>query len=153
MEAHVIVHSVFCFTLLCVCTLHFLCVCLEGHSALLHTPRFQWGRPFSVGDPIFLLSTVYGLPPLSPLSTLPLFFFFNETGARSSVSSAKINFFAGAPAIFHMAFFFLPVKRHCLQGWCLGGVQGVLRRVWGAREDAQAPESQGERDRGVHCPT
>ena len=37
MEAHVIVHSVFCFTLLCVCVLHSLCVCLEGHSALLHT--------------------------------------------------------------------------------------------------------------------
>ena len=91
MEAHVIVHSVFCFTLLCVCVLHSLCVCLEGHSALLHTPRFQWGPPFSVGDPIFPLSTVYGLP------------------------------------------------------LCLGGVQGVLRRMWGAQEDAQAPESQGER--------
>ena len=69
MEAHVIVHSVFCFTLLCVCVLHSLCVCLEGHSALLHTPRFQWGPPFSVGDPIFPLSTVYGLPP-SPRSRL-----------------------------------------------------------------------------------
>ena len=52
MEAHVIVHSVFCFTLLCVCVLHSLCVCLEGHFALLHTPRFQWGPPLSAGDPI-----------------------------------------------------------------------------------------------------
>ena len=32
MEAHVIVHSVFWFTLLFVCVLHALCVCLEGHS-------------------------------------------------------------------------------------------------------------------------
>ena len=65
MEAHVIVHSVFCFTLLFVCVLHSLCVCLEGHFALLHTPRFEWGTPFSVGDPIFPLSTVYCLTPRS----------------------------------------------------------------------------------------
>ena len=61
------VHSVCCFTLLFVCVLHSLCVCLEGHSALLHTPRYEWGPPFNVGDPIFLLSTVYSLPP-SPRS-------------------------------------------------------------------------------------
>ena len=69
MEAYVAAHSVFCFTLLCVCVLHSLCVSLEGHSALLHTPRFQWGPAFSVGDPIFQLSTIYGLP-LSPRSQL-----------------------------------------------------------------------------------
>ena len=57
-EAHVIVHSAFCFTLLCVCVLHSLYVCLVGHSALHHIPRFQWGPPFSVGDPVFTLSTV-----------------------------------------------------------------------------------------------
>ena len=62
MEAHVIVHSVFCFTLLFVCALHSLCACLEGHSALLHTLRFEWGLPFSVGDPIFPLSTICCLP-------------------------------------------------------------------------------------------
>ena len=74
MEAHVIVHSVFCFTLLFVCVLHSLCVRLEGHSALLHTPRFEWGPPFSVGDRIFPLSTVYCLSP-SPCSQLfPSFF-------------------------------------------------------------------------------
>ena len=39
--------------------------------------------------------------------------------------------------------FFLLVKRHYLQGWCLVGVQGVLRRVWRAREDAQAPGERG----------
>ena len=60
--------------LLCVCVLHSLCVCLEGYSALFHTPRFQWGPPFSVGNPIFPLSTVYCLPP-SPRSRLfPSFF-------------------------------------------------------------------------------
>ena len=69
MEAHVIVHSVFCFTLLFVSVLHSSCVCFEGHSALLHTPRFEWCLPFSVGDPIFPLSTVYFLPP-SPCSRL-----------------------------------------------------------------------------------
>ena len=143
MEAHVIVHSVFCFTLLCVCVLHSLCVCLEGHSALLHTPRFQWGPPFSVGDPIFPLSQSTVYPPLPAFDSSPLF--FNETGARSSVSSAKNNFFCRCACYFPHGIFFLSVKRHCLQGWCLGGVQGVLRRVWGAREDAQAPESQGER--------
>ena len=141
MEAHVIVHSLFCFTLLCVCVLHSLCVCLEGHSALLYTPRFQWGPPFSVGDPIFPLSTVY--PPLPALDSSPLF--FNETGARSSVSSAKNDFFCRCACYFPHGIFFPSVKRHCLQGWCLRGVQGVLRRVWGAREDAQAPESQGAR--------
>ena len=74
MEAHVIVHSVFCFALLFVCVLHFLCVCLEGHSALLHTPGFQWGPPFSVGDPIFPLCTVYRLPPPPALDAAFLFF-------------------------------------------------------------------------------
>ena len=38
MEACVIVHSVFCFALLFVCVLQSLHVCVEGHSALLHTP-------------------------------------------------------------------------------------------------------------------
>ena len=90
MEAHVIVHSVFCFTLLCVCVLHSLCVCLEGHSALLHTPRFHWGPPFSVGDPIFPLSTVYGLPPLSLLSTLPLFFSMKRGPAAVSLLPTTI---------------------------------------------------------------
>ena len=153
MEAHVILHSVFCFTLLCVCVLHFLCVRLEGHSALLHTPRFQWDPQFSVGDPFFPLSTVYCLPP-SPRSRLPPpFFFFNETGARNSVSSAKNNFFCRCACYFPHGIFLCQSKRHYLQGWCLGGVQGVLRRVWGAREDAQAPKSQAERGQGVHCPT
>ena len=143
MEAHVIVRSVFCFTLLCVCVLHSLCVCLEGHYALLHPPDFS-GVPHLVwGTQFFhcLPSTVY--PPLPALDSSPLF--FNETGARSSVSSAKNNFFCRCACYFPHGIFFLSVKRHCLQGWCLGGVQGVLRRVWGAREDAQAPESQGER--------
>ena len=31
--------------------------------------------------------------------------------------------------LFYLAFFFQSFKRHCLQGWCLGGVQGLLRRV------------------------
>ena len=105
MEAHVIVHSVFCFTLLCVCALHFLCVCLEGHSALLHTPRFQWGRPFSVGDPIFLLSTVYGLPPLSPLSTLPLFFFSMKRGP-AAVSLLPKSIFLQVRLLFSTWHFF-----------------------------------------------
>ena len=37
-KQHVIVHSVFCFTLLFVCVLHSLYVCLEGHSDLHPTP-------------------------------------------------------------------------------------------------------------------
>ena len=61
-------------------------------------PHLVWGTQFFHCLP----STVY--PPLLALDSSPLF--FNETGARSSVSSAKNNFFAGAPAIFHMAFFF-----------------------------------------------
>ena len=59
----------------------------------------------------------------------------------------KTIFFAGAPAIFHMAFFVLSVKRHCLQGWCLGGVQGVLRRPWGAErtpKHQRVKESEAE---------
>ena len=74
MEAHVIVYSVFCFTLLCVSVLHSLCVCLEGHSAFLHTPTFNRGPPFSVGDPNFAFSTVDYLPP-SPGSRLFRSFF------------------------------------------------------------------------------
>ena len=74
MEAHVIVHSLFCFTLLIVCVLHSLCVYLEGHSALLHTPGFEWGPPFRVGDPIFPLSTVYCLPPSPYARLFPSFF-------------------------------------------------------------------------------
>ena len=146
MEAHVIVQSVFCFTLLFVCVLHSLCVCLDGHSALLHSPRFEWGPPFSVGDPISSLSTVYCLSPFPALGSSPLF--FNEMGARSSVFSAKNNFFAATLAIFHMAFFFLSVKRHCMQAWYLGGVQGVLG-VGGPRGHPGTRESRRARPRGI----
>ena len=104
MEAHVIVYSVFCFTLLCVCVLHSLCVCLEGHSALLHTPRFQWGPPFSVGDPIFPLSTVYGLPP-SPRSRLfPSFFQWN--GGPQQCLFCQKQFFLQVRLLFSTWHFF-----------------------------------------------
>ena len=108
MEAHVIVHSVFCFTLLCVCVLHSLCVCLEGHSALLHTPRFQWAPHLVWGTHFFhcLPSTVY--PPLPALDSSPLF--FNGTGARSSVSSAKNNFFCPCACYFPHGIFFRQLK-------------------------------------------
>ena len=86
---------------LCMCFAFFVCL----HSALLHTPRFQWGPPFSVGDPIFPLSTVYGLPP-SPRSRLFPSFFQWTGGPQQCLFCQKQFFFAGAPAIFHMAFFF-----------------------------------------------
>ena len=58
---------------LCMCFAFFVCLPGGVFCFALH-PRFQWGPLFSVGDPIFPLSTVYGLPP-SPRSRLfPSFF-------------------------------------------------------------------------------
>ena len=114
----------FYFTLLCVRVLHSLCVCLEGHSALLHTPdlsgvpRLVWGTQFFHCLP----STVY--PPVPALNCFPLF--FNETGARSSAFSAKNNFFAGAPAVFHVAFFFCPLNDSVCRVGALVGCKGFF---------------------------
>ena len=69
----------FSFTLLCVCVLHSLYVCLVRHSALHHIPRFECGPPFSVEDPVFTLSTIYCLPP-SPRSRLFPFFLSIKLG-------------------------------------------------------------------------
>ena len=77
-----------------------------------------------------LPSTVY--PPL------PAPLFFSMKRGPAAVSLLPKTTFLQVHLLFSTwQFFFLSVKRHCLQGWCLGGVQGVLRRVWGAREDAQ----------------
>ena len=89
---------------LCMCFAFFVYLpggafCFASHPQIsVGSPLLVWGTQFFHCLP----STVY--PPLPALDSSPLF--FNETGARSSVSSAKNNFFAGAPAIFHMAFFF-----------------------------------------------
>ena len=113
------------------------CIAVHESALLRGIPPSLWGTQSIQCLP----STAY--PPHHALGSSPLFF-FNQTGACSSVSSTKNNFLKLAAANFLMAFFFQFVKRHCLQGWCLGGVQGILCRVWGAREDAQAPHSQGE---------
>ena len=124
MEAHVIVHSMFCFTLLIVFVLHCSFVCLEGHSSLPHIPRFESGPPFRVDNPSSSLSTIYCLPHSPRSRIFPSF--FNETGVRSSVASAKNNFSASGRAIFHEECFFLSIKGHPLQGRRLGGLQGCF---------------------------
>ena len=143
MEAHVIVHSVFCFTLLCVCVLHsvsarrgiLLCFTPPDFSGV---PRLVWGTQFFHCLP----STVY---PLSPLLTLPLFFSMKRGPAAVSLLPKTI--FLQVRLLFSTwYFFFLSVKRHCLQGCCLGGVQGVLRRVWGAES---TPRHQRVKERWV----
>ena len=48
-----IVHSVFCFSLLMVCVMHSLYVCVEGHLALLDFPRFFTPRELSALPPPF----------------------------------------------------------------------------------------------------
>ena len=84
-------------------------MCAYVHVHLLHISI--WVPPFSVGNPLCLVSTslssVYRplSTPLPLLFTLPLFF-FNEMRSRSSVPFARKQFFAGAPAIFHLAFLF-----------------------------------------------
>ena len=53
---------------LCMCFAFF--VCLPGGAfCFASQPQISVGSPFSVGDPVFPLSTVYGLPP-SPRSRL-----------------------------------------------------------------------------------
>ena len=61
-------------------------------------PHLVWGTQFFHCLP----STVY--PPLPALDSSPLF--FNETGARSSVSSAKNNFICRCACYFPHGFFF-----------------------------------------------
>ena len=62
-----IVHSVFCFTLLFVCVLHSLYVCLEGPSALLHTPPrprvFTPRERKTFYETLFVGTLVYSPPP------------------------------------------------------------------------------------------
>ena len=56
--------------------------------SLACTCIIQWGPPFSVGDPVCLLSTVTcPAPPLLALGSSPLL--KNEMGACSNVSSAR----------------------------------------------------------------
>ena len=104
-----IVHSVFCFRLLFACVLHSLCVYLEGHSAVLHTPRFFTPRKlsgvptFSLGDPIFLLTAVYCLPPLPLLPNLALF--FSMKWGPAAVSFLPKKNFLQVPVLFSSLFF------------------------------------------------
>ena len=68
------VFSVFCSSWLFGCVLHSLCVRLEGHFALLHSPKFEWGPLFRVEHAILPLSTIYYIPPFPPFLRSPLFF-------------------------------------------------------------------------------
>ena len=136
---------------LCMCFAFFVCLpggafCFASHPQLVDfsgVPRLMWGTQFSH----CLRSTVYPPPPALDYSPL----FFTETGQQGLFCQTHIS--CSCACCFPHGICFLSVKRHCLQGWCLGGVQGVLRRVWGAREDAQAPLTQGEQGRGVYCHT
>ena len=96
-------------------------------------PQPLW--PLSLGR---ILSDVYrrlATPPLSLLLALPLFVPM-KWGPAAVPLLPHNNCLKLAPANFLMA------RR---AGAWVGCGGGVLRRVWGGREDAQAPKSQGER--------
>ena len=102
----------FCFRLLFVYVLHFLCVWLERHSALLHTPRFFTPCELS-GVPPLVWGTQFfhclpSTPPPPALSPLPLFFSMKQGPA--TVSLLPENNFLQRPLLFSSWHFFLLVE-------------------------------------------
>ena len=85
------------FCILCVSAWRGILLCFTPPD-FSGVPPLVWGTQFFHCLP----STVY--PPLPALDSSPLF--FNETGARSSVSSAKNNFFLQVRLLFSTWHFF-----------------------------------------------
>ena len=126
-----IVHSVFCFTLLFVCVLHFLCVCPEWLSALLYTPTFEWGPRLVWVTQFFHCPPSNVYPLASALDSSPLF--FNETAACSSVFSAKKIFFCRCVRYFPHGYFFCLLNDMVCRVVAWRGARGSSLGVGGPR--------------------
>ena len=97
------------------------------------------GCMYKENEPILSVVSAILAPPESE-SFLVAGSLFSLRGALPK--AIELFIFARYPDICIMAPFFSVLIRHCLQMWCLGGVQELIllpRRVWGVQEGTQAP--------------